>query len=161
MRGRTLEERLDAGIVVQGECWVYQYGQTGDGYGRLQIKGRKYMVHRLVYELVTGTKIPEGMVVNHLCGVRSCCRPQHLQLATVQENNQYLTALRATNTSGYRGVRWHPRSRKWYASVRVDGKAWHLGSFDTAEEANVAAIAGRAKYHSVPEFTDVVARLAA
>lgn len=43
-----------------------------------------------------------------------------------------------SNTSGFKGVRYHSRDRRWYAHIRLSGKQVHLGLFDTAEEAHAA-----------------------
>jgi hypothetical protein len=47
--------------------------------------------------------------------------------------NQGNAQLRADNTSGFRGVSlW---KGKWIASIRINGKRKHIGSFDTPEAA--------------------------
>jgi AP2 domain/HNH endonuclease len=43
-----------------------------------------------------------------------------------------------TNKSGYKGVYWLEPNQKWRAYIRVNGRAVHLGLFDTAHEAAVA-----------------------
>jgi hypothetical protein len=43
--------------------------------------------HRLVYELVRGP-IPAGQHIDHLCGVRRCVNPDHLEAVTQAINNQ-------------------------------------------------------------------------
>jgi DNA-directed RNA polymerase subunit RPC12/RpoP len=52
---------------------------------------------------------------------------------------QNTVAIRATNTSGFRGVSKH--ANKWQARIGVNGKYIHLGTFPTAEEASEAFIA--------------------
>jgi hypothetical protein len=51
----------------------------------------------------------------------------------------------SSSLSGYRGVHWDSRQRKWRASVRHNSKAHHAGRFDSPEEANRAVIALRNK----------------
>lgn len=56
---------------------------------RVTVPGRKRPVrvfaHRLAYELFTGP-IPDGMEIDHLCRVRNCINPAHLQAVTHAEN---------------------------------------------------------------------------
>jgi len=40
------------------------------------------------------------------------------------------------NTSGYRGV--SKSGKRWVASIYAYGRSYHLGTFDTAEQAAVA-----------------------
>ena len=42
------------------------------------------------------------------------------------------------NTSGYKGVTWNKRAKKWRAQIWLDGKFVHLGTYATAEEAYAA-----------------------
>lgn len=160
-RSWSLEKRLDYYTEIQGECWVWVGNRYADGYGRMNYQGSEHRAHRIAFELATGVTIPAGMVVNHLCGVRACVRPDHLEMVTAQQNAQYLTVLNARNTSGYRGVSWSTERGQWRVRIKASGKWHHLGYFDTPEAANLTAIAGRARLHSVPEYADVAARLAA
>lgn len=42
------------------------------------------------------------------------------------------------NTSGYPGVCWHKKRRKWYSMATINGRKKFLGSFDTPQEAHKA-----------------------
>ena len=44
------------------------------------------------------------------------------------------------NTSGYKGVSFHRRMRRWTAYITKGGRRYPLGSFDTAEEAHGAYV---------------------
>ncbi len=69
-------------------CWVWQQALTYNGYGRAGIPGfsaRRTRVHRATYELYVGP-IPEGLTLDHLCRVKSCCNPDHLEPVTALEN---------------------------------------------------------------------------
>jgi hypothetical protein len=76
-------DRMCTHIPFSG-CKVY-LGGLADGYGRIEVNGKKFAVHRLIWELLHG-EIPEGKVVAHTCDVRSCCNPDHLFLASQSEN---------------------------------------------------------------------------
>lgn len=75
--------------VSQGPtgCWLWMGSLTDRGYGapfRLD-DDRKVSPHRLAYELLVGP-IPEGLQLDHLCRVRNCVNPAHLEPVTCQEN---------------------------------------------------------------------------
>lgn len=58
---------------------------TTNGYSRIRINGQRIQAHRWAYELVNGS-VPEGLVVDHMCGNRTCVAPDHLRAITQQEN---------------------------------------------------------------------------
>lgn len=64
-------------------CWVWVGGRNGLGYGELYVPGQKHRprTHRLAYNLAVG-EIPEGLEIDHLCRVRACCNPEHLEAVT-------------------------------------------------------------------------------
>lgn len=72
-------------------CWIYSGCLDRDGYGRATIREngtrRTRIVHRVVYEAHKG-KIPEGLVADHKCKVRSCCNPDHIEPVTAAENQR-------------------------------------------------------------------------
>ena len=43
--------------------------------------------------------------------------------------------IRATNTSGYRGVSYCKQTRRWRAQIHLGGRTFHLGRFDGARDA--------------------------
>lgn len=69
-------------------CWLWTAkAQTSNGYGQLRVNGRMVLVHRFAYELLVGP-IPEGMQIDHLCRVRRCVNPDHLEPVTNLTNRQ-------------------------------------------------------------------------
>ena len=72
-------------VIKTAGCWYWSGGINNSGYGSLRLDGKRYMAHRLSYELTKG-KIPEGLEIDHTCHNRICVNPDHLELATHQEN---------------------------------------------------------------------------
>lgn len=63
-------------------CWIW--GATVDkttGYGQITIDYKVYKAHRVSYEAFVGP-IPKGLHIDHLCRVRSCVNPAHLEPVT-------------------------------------------------------------------------------
>lgn len=68
-----------------GSCWKWP-GCTGrNGYASAYFKGKIYAAHRLAYMLKRGP-IGDGLVLDHLCRVRNCVNPWHLEAVTQREN---------------------------------------------------------------------------
>lgn len=68
-----------------GECWPWTAVKGRTGYGQFKFEGKNWGAHRLAYILVNGA-VPEGLVLDHLCRVRHCCNPTHLEPVTNAEN---------------------------------------------------------------------------
>lgn len=74
-------------------CWVWQCHTNEKGYGRIGRDTVAYAelgerrVHRLAYRAFVGP-IPDGQTLDHLCCVKSCCNPEHLEPVDPVENFQ-------------------------------------------------------------------------
>ena len=126
---------------ADGGCLIFEPGALNQhsGYGALfTSRGREY-AHRTAYRVWVG-EIPEGMIVNHICGTRSCIEPSHLEVVTHQENSEYRTVMQSNNTSGYRSV--YPMGSRWRVQIQRGGMSVHIGCYDTLEEAAAAVPRG-------------------
>lgn len=101
-RGRTytvvpLHERFWPNVSIKGadSCWLWT-GPTKGGYGQITTGGTPnpvngggpkmtVQVHRLVYAWANGP-IPPGLQIDHLCMVKGCVNPRHLEAVTPGEN---------------------------------------------------------------------------
>lgn len=74
-------------IEFAGDHWLWLGAVDRDGHGVCRIAGdrRKRRVHRVVWEVLIGP-IPDALVLDHVCRVRQCCNPAHLQPVTNAEN---------------------------------------------------------------------------
>ena len=83
--------RFEAKIDRSGECWLWRSTLDAHGYGRFGVAGatrrewRTFLAHRVSYETYVGP-IPEGLDLDHLCRVRECVNPDHLEPVTRSEN---------------------------------------------------------------------------
>jgi hypothetical protein len=86
---------------IIGKCLVFSGVKNDNGYGFVSVCGKMVRVHRYVWEKANG-KIPEGMVVDHLCRNRACCNIAHLRIVTSRqntlENSKGLAAVNAAKT---------------------------------------------------------------
>jgi DNA-binding transcriptional ArsR family regulator len=67
-----------------GPCWLWTGSHNGK-YGKLSVDKRLMYAHRFAYEVHKGA-IPDGHVIDHLCRVRLCVNPDHLEPVTNAEN---------------------------------------------------------------------------
>lgn len=87
--------------ITESGCWIWHGAIQSNGYGRTWINPKRPFVHRAVYELVRGP-IPEGLILDHLCRVRCCVNPDHLQPVTDRVN-----ILRGTGFSARNAIKTH------------------------------------------------------
>jgi len=66
-------------------CWLWLGCKTKRGYAQIGFGRKVWKGHRLLYELFYG-KIPEGLTIDHLCCVKNCLNPLHLEAVTAIEN---------------------------------------------------------------------------
>jgi hypothetical protein len=70
--------------IPEAGCWIWM-GATSCGYGHVRLQKQCRLAHRVSFEL-SGGVIPDGMVLDHLCRVRCCVNPAHLEVVTHQIN---------------------------------------------------------------------------
>lgn len=65
-------------------CWRWTGHIDDGGYGIVSAGGA-HKAHRISYEAHVGP-IPDGLTIDHLCRVRCCVNPAHLEPVTQQVN---------------------------------------------------------------------------
>lgn len=75
-----------------------------------------------------------GLVVDHKNHNGLDNRRDNLRTCTQSQNKANITKFK-NNTSGYKGVSWNKRRRKWYAAITVNYRTQHLGVYDDPWEA--------------------------
>jgi hypothetical protein len=71
-----LWEARDCGYKTQ--CWIWLYSLTTDGYAETSKDHQTLLVHRVNYINKYGP-VPVGFDLDHLCRVRRCVNPDHLE----------------------------------------------------------------------------------
>lgn len=65
-------------------CWRWT-NRLIEGYGNFWIGKTCYRAHVFSYLIHKG-EVPEGLVLDHLCRIRDCVNPNHLEPKTIKEN---------------------------------------------------------------------------
>jgi hypothetical protein len=136
-------------LVDDGDYdWISQWSwgsifNEGIWYACGVINKRRTLMHRLI------TDAPNGILVDHKDRNGLNNQRENLRLCT-NTQNQWNSKTPITNTSGYKGVCWHSDTKKYMASISINGKRIYLGYYDNPIDAakayDKAAILYRGEY---------------
>lgn len=68
-------------------CWVWTGNTVGRGYAVFGVDNSKRYAHRHYFEAKYGP-IPKGLQPHHLCEVKNCVNPDHIEVLTPSEHNK-------------------------------------------------------------------------
>ncbi|EOW6163946.1 TPA: HNH endonuclease [Klebsiella pneumoniae] len=114
------------------------------GYIRIRIKNKAYFAHRLAWLYEYGVW-PENEI-DHINGEKSDNRLINLREASRSGNN-HNKKHQKNSASGVKGVSWSKKDKRWHARCRANKQTVYFGSFMDLEEAMLAVIKAREKYH--------------
>lgn len=106
---RNTIETFWAQVEVTGACWLWTGGLTDEGYGYYWLSGRTYGAHRIAYNDLIGD-VPPGMHLDHLCRIRNCVNPDHLEVVTPTVNSDRANRYRAEADLCNHGHEWTPEN---------------------------------------------------
>lgn len=110
-------------------------GGNRDGYKIIRVKGWECSGHRLAWFLTYG--VWPSKMLDHINGDRSDNRIANLREVTHSQNAMN-APIRATNTTGAKGVHYRPSRKTYEAYLRFEGKKYHLGRHETLDAAKKA-----------------------
>lgn len=84
----TVEDRFDIKYTVNPitGCWEWGAGLTNIGYSQFSDGNTNVTGHSYAYRRYVGG-VPKGLTLDHLCELKTCVNPQHLEPVTQSENN--------------------------------------------------------------------------
>jgi hypothetical protein len=120
------------------------YNSRGKIYAQRAIKidgkWKSFSMHVVIMGRV------EGKEIDHRSGNGLDNQRHNMRHCTHAENTMN-QGLRASNTSGYKGVSWHKGESNWRAQIRRNGKVVHLGSFTCLIKAAKCYDEAAGQYH--------------
>lgn len=75
-------------------CWLWTGRLNRGGYGLHYTSDHEVLAHRLAYTYMV-RPIPFRYAIDHMCRVRNCVNPEHLDAVTIAENNRRMRRDRA------------------------------------------------------------------
>jgi hypothetical protein len=105
-----------------------------NGYVYIQIDGKAYFRHRLVWFYVYKEWPTQ---IDHIDNVPGNDSIYNLRLAT-RSQNRANSKRPITNMTGFKGINYNKRDNLWGARIGVNKKRIHLGWFSTPEDAHKA-----------------------
>jgi len=122
-----------------------------DGYVQIKFQHKLYAAHRLIWFLIYG-EWPKNEV-DHIDGNKSNNRLENLRDVTKSQNQQNRLKTKQ-NSTGFKGVFFHPKSNKWMSKITVNKKQIYLGYFHSALDAHNAYSEAAKKLHG--EFSRTI-----
>ena len=101
------EDRFWSKVDASGDCWLWTASTSRLGYGEFRLGGRIRKAHRVAYEMLVGL-IPDDLEIDHLCRVRHCVNPDHMEPVTHRVNVLRGASLSAANARKAHCKRGHP-----------------------------------------------------
>lgn len=84
-RPRNTVENMMRYVDKTSSCWLWNGPLASNGYSKTKYRLKHTSGHRAFYLHFRG-EIPPGMHLDHICRVRSCVNPDHLEIVTPREN---------------------------------------------------------------------------
>lgn len=93
--------------IPESGCFVWTGQEDRGGYGMVWFEGKKRLTHRVVWQLERGPIAP-GMSLDHLCRVRCCVNPYHLEPVDMRTNILRGSGRASLNASKVACSKGHP-----------------------------------------------------
>ena len=105
-----------------------------EGYIVVWVGNKRVRAHRIIYELHFGA-IPTNFEIDHIDRNRSNNSIDNLRVVD-RSANSFNRSKRSDNTTGFTGVTYDKKNKKFVAQIQLKGSTQRIGQYDTAEEAS-------------------------
>lgn len=115
------------------------------GYLQVTVNRKQYRVHRVIWLMAYGSWPTFGL--DHINGIKDDNRICNLRDVDLVTNRENLRVANVDNKSGFLGVSYNEKRRKYRAQIRAMGRYITLGYFQTPQEAHNVYVDAKRKYH--------------
>jgi len=132
-----LPARFWSKVRKTDQCWFWTASKIGNrGYGKYWHDGKLKLAHVVSFEAHHGP-VPTGLVVDHICNVRECVNPNHLQAITQRDNARRGAGFSGLNSRKTHCAKGHELTDENVKIVkRVDGIRRKCRECDRQEKRN-------------------------
>lgn len=149
----TITKETEHGTIIVDECDadlldMARSRKSAHKYYALNYiaeKQRAIFTHRIILERALGRALLDTEQADHINGFTLDNRRCNLRIATPSQNGAN-RRINKNSTSGFKGVTWHAKSRKWRASIKVGQTSIHIGLYQDPTEAHRAYMDAARRY---------------
>lgn len=104
VRSESIERRIERLVTPEAitGCHLWTGYRNRQGYGLLRWRRRMQLVHRITWELNSGSSPGDDLCVLHRCDTPACVNPEHLFTGTRDDNSKDMVA-KNRQAAGERG----------------------------------------------------------
>jgi hypothetical protein len=139
--GKLIWKKKPSKNISAGNLAGY-YSKTG--YVQIGISGKIYYGHRVAWAIYYNETPPK--MIDHINNDKLDNRICNLRSASNAENMRNMGKTKR-NKTGYKGVYYHQKNKKYIAAIGYKMKTIYIGSFNTAEEARAAYCEAAERLH--------------
>lgn len=115
------------------------------GHIEINFNQKKYQAHRVAWLFCNG-RWPDG-IIDHINRDPKDNRISNLRESTDSDNMHNRDKAHPINKTGLIGASFRKKTGKWVSQIRVNYKIFHIGVFDTPEEAHMAYMKEKLERH--------------
>lgn len=122
--------------------------RTERGHTVLHVDQKKILLHRAAWLYMTGDHPGDGLEIDHINGDPSDNRWANLRCVDRATNCQNIRKAKARKNGGtLLGAHWCIVWKRWKSSITINYKKYHIGWFDTEQQAHEAYVRAKRKFH--------------
>ncbi|MGL5016261.1 MAG: HNH endonuclease [Bacteroidales bacterium] len=154
---KIIEDYLEVDVTsTTGLRWIKRCGAksagseaftsiNSSGYYHGTFDNKHYLAHRVV-AMLSGMDLSGATLVDHTDCDKTNNHPDNLRVVSASKNTANTKGPRSNNLLGVKGVR-RSKSGRFEATISINKKYKHIGTFDTIEEASLAFAAAHKNHH--------------